>query len=86
MTRLAEYLETTQSPMRRAKVAAALNRQMRLDGVYYPRWRVGECLAGLEPRRDEAKGRLYHGDQGHFYDISALTVTLVDYILWLNEG
>ena len=82
MTIKTEYLDQF-NPMRRAKVEAALDRQMRLDGRYMFRWQVAELLAADAPRVDSAKGRLYHGPNGYFYDVSSLTQTCVDYVMWL---
>jgi hypothetical protein len=81
------YLATIESPLRRAKARAALERQMRLDGRYMFRWQMAEEMATRPMLRlDSAKGRLYHGADGRFYDVASLTSTAVDYIIWLTGG
>lgn len=80
-----EYLDTF-APMQRAKVSAALERQMRLSGVYMFRWQAAEKLAQSERfERDEKRGRVYVSNAGVFYDESALTKSLVDYVIWIRE-
>lgn len=85
-----EYLATFQS-MQRAKVSAALERQMRLDGVYMFRWQVAEKLANSASLRiDDARGRLYHkrydGDVETFYDVRAITASAARYAVWLRDN
>src|ERR1700761_3760551 len=69
----ADYLSQF-PPMKRAKIQAAMDRYMRLDGVAMSRWEAARRLLGQGGlRHDPVKARLYHGADGCFYDVSALT-------------
>jgi hypothetical protein len=73
-------------PMQRGKMRLALDRQMRLNGRAMFRWQAAnELAAGPYLRLDEVKGRLYTSEEGTFFDVSALTKTLVDYTMWIRE-
>jgi hypothetical protein len=77
-----EYL--AQFPLlQRYKVAAALDRQTRLDGQYMFRWQVAEKFATDQPRIDETRGRFYHGQDGYFYDLAQITRTAAEYAVWM---
>jgi hypothetical protein len=73
-------------PMQRAKVEAALDRQIRLDGQYMFRWQVAEKFATDQPCIDETRGRFYHGRDGYFYDLGQITRTAADYAVWLARA
>jgi hypothetical protein len=77
----ADYLARFE-PMRRAKVQAAMDRFTRLNGKVMRRWDAADLLVTRRVRLDAAKSRLYVGDSGSFYDVSALTATAVAYIMW----
>lgn len=68
--------------LRRARAGAALNRQMRLDGVYM--WRRDAALK-LLPRYVRVDGGRFHTVEGTFYEVRDLTKTLVDFIRYLHE-
>lgn len=81
----ADYLDQF-TPMERAKVEAALDRQMRLDGRYMWRWEVAEHLAKLPDLRvDRVRRRVYHGDSGHFWALPDITDRCATYAEWLAE-
>lgn len=84
-TPMSRYL-TTLAPMARAKAESALLRFGRFDGVASPRHTFAERIASGGARYDASRKRLYHGAAGCFYDESAVTTTVIRYVLWLvNE-
>ncbi len=84
--RLDTYLERFE-PMQRGKVRNALERQGRFNGRYLFRHQYAEELA-TKPflKLDAAKGRLFTSEEGTFFDVKALTQTLVDYALYLRAA
>lgn len=82
-TPLSSYLAQF-PPMRRGKIAAALDRTQGFSGKLMTRRAFAESLAGKPGVRiDYQKERVYLNEQDHFYDFSAVTKTTVDYLAWL---
>ena len=80
-----EVYLATMTPMRAGKARKALEWQIRLDGVFLWRWQAAETIARRPGCRvDYAKGRVLHGNNGHFYTIADLSLTAADYISWLT--
>jgi hypothetical protein len=84
VTLLSMYLDTL-TPMPRAKAETALLKHVRFDGNVMRRHQFAERLVNNNARYDDTRKRMYHGNDGHFYDLSALTVTMVHYIAWLQS-
>jgi hypothetical protein len=79
----ADYLDRF-APMQRAKVQAAMDRFMRLDGALMRRWDAMAKIAETgNVRHDTARARVYHGEQGCFYDVASLSATAVAYLMHL---
>lgn len=80
---LAEYL-ATMSPMAAGKARKALERQQGFNMQFYRRHEYAEKLATMPGVHvDYDKGRVYTSPDGRFFDISAVTVTFADYLVWL---
>ena len=84
VTDLSRYLDTL-APMARAKSEAALLHFVRFDGAVVRRHVFAEKLANDDARYDATRKRMTFGAEGHFYDLSALTMTLVRYVAWLQS-